>query len=219
MRKTLFIVAALAAAACKGPQPTEKAIDLAKHYCEHQRWSEAAAELKPIVDAAPSDWKVNYWYGIATTNLGELNTARAALELAATAKPNNVEVAVAFAEVLYRQKEYPKLYALLRSTGAAMSSPVAYNALAGYAEQIGDYDTALNATNSAIQVDDGLSAPVRAETYVQAGMLLARIQKSDEAIRRFRQAYGLNPQNMIAIEQLKARGVAINDTTALPPGL
>ena len=83
MRKTLFIVAALAAAACKGPQPTEKAIDLAKHYCEHQRWSEAAAELKPIVDAAPSDWKVNYWYGVATTNLGELTPARAALELAA----------------------------------------------------------------------------------------------------------------------------------------
>ncbi len=31
MRKTLFIVAALAAAACTGPQPTETAIDLAKH--------------------------------------------------------------------------------------------------------------------------------------------------------------------------------------------
>jgi tetratricopeptide (TPR) repeat protein len=96
---------------------------------------------------------------------------------------------------------------------------VAYNALAEYAEEIGDYDTALNATNSAIAVDDGLSAPVRAQTYVQAGMLLARINKSDEATRRFRQAYGLNPQNMIAIEQLKVRGVPIDATTALPPGL
>jgi hypothetical protein len=54
---------------------------------------------------------------------------------------------------------------------------------------------------------------------VQAGMLLARINKADEATRRFRQAYGLNPQNMIAIEQLKVRGVPIDATTALPPGL
>ncbi len=219
MRMTLFIVAALAAAACKGPQPTEKAVQLAKHYCEHQRWHDAANELKPIVDAAPADWRVNYWYGVAETNLGNLTPARNALELAATTRPNNVDVAIAYADVLYRQKEYPKMYALLRSTGAAMSSPAAYNALARYAEAIGDYDTALNATNSAIAVDDGLSAPVRCATYLNAGLLLGRLNKEADATRRFRQAYGLNPQNSAVVEQLTQRGVAIDAQTALPPGL
>lgn len=203
---------------CNGPRPTDQSIAYGNHYLEYSMWQQAADEFKPVLEHSPGNWRAEYGYGVAMTNLGDLTSARSALERANARMPSNMDVVFALAQVMYAQKDYSQLYQLLQGSAAEFSSQAAYLRLAEYATELKDSDTALMALQGAIKVDDGFSTDRSTEPYLRMAELQQAVGNGDESLRRLRQAYAIQPGDPRVIAALKARGVEPGPGTALTPG-
>ena len=166
----------------------------------------------------PGSWGAQYAYGRAMVCLGDLKEGRHALEIAVARHPNDLDVVFALADCMERQKDIPQIYLLLRNTGAEMRSPEAYCRLATIAEQVNDLDSAKQALDSAIEFDQGFDIAKSTEPYYRMAMLQAKIGNQAEALRRLRQAYGVNPQDPRVRAELEKRGQVLGPTLGLPRG-
>ena len=63
-------------------------------------------------------------------------------------------------------------------------------------------------------IDEGRST----EPYIQAAAFAEAIGDMDEALRRLRQAYGINPGDTRVTQRLRDLGEVPGPTIALPPG-
>jgi Tfp pilus assembly protein PilF len=77
-----------------------------------------------------------------------------------------------------------------------------------------DPDSAQVAIRTAIELDDGRSV----EPYLVAADLAERLGDLDLAVRRLRQAYGIDSRNDRVRERLRDLGEIPGPTLALPPG-
>jgi predicted Zn-dependent protease len=194
--------AALFLAACQGPPPTESTVDRASYLVEHNQCQEAADMIKPVVEANPGSWGAQYAYGRAMVCLGDLKEGRHALEIAVARNPNDLDVVFALANCMEKQGDTAKIYMLLRNAGAELRSPEAYVRLAEIAEKVNDLDSAKQAL----------------ESYYRMAMLQVRLGNQQEALRRLRQAYGINPQDPRVRAELEQRGQVLGPTLGLPRG-
>jgi tetratricopeptide (TPR) repeat protein len=210
--------AALLLAACQGPPPTESTVDKADFLVRHDRCQEAADMIKPVVEANPGSWGAQYAYGRAMVCLGDLKEGRRALEVAVARNPNDLDVVFALADCMEKQNDIPQIYLLLRNTGAELRSPEAYCRLATIAEQTNDLDSAKQALDSAIEFDQGYDIAKSTEPYYRMAMLQEKLGNEDEAVRRLRQAYGINPEDPRVREALQQRGQILGPTLGLPRG-
>lgn len=191
----------------------------AHHLNDYGHYEKAAAKLQPIVDATPGIWQVEYEYGRAQIGLGNLDVARASLERASARVPTNTTVIFALADCYAAQKDSAKLYELLRSAGTQLRSSEAWVRLAKAADELGDPDTAMQAIRAAIEVDDGFDVRRGTECYWVASQLETKYGSKDEALRRLRQAYGVNPEDPRVRVALDEAGIPLNRSTALPSGI
>jgi tetratricopeptide (TPR) repeat protein len=210
--------AAMLLAACQGPPPTESTVDRADYLVRHDRCQEAADLVKPVVESNPGSWGAQYAYGRAMVCLGDLKEGRHALEVAVARNPNDLDVVFALADCMERQGDIPQIYLLLRNTGAEMRSPEAYCRLATIAEKTNDLDSAKQALESAIEFDQGYDIAKSTEPYYRMAMLQAKLGNDDEALRRLRQAYGINPEDPRVRQELQERGQILGPTLGLPRG-
>jgi tetratricopeptide (TPR) repeat protein len=217
------IVAALLAAqaivGCSSTPPIESTTATAQHYIDFNQCREAADLIKPVVDKWPGEWQAQLIYGRAELCLGDLPEARHALEAANARNPSNMDVVFALADCMERQKDIPELYLLLRNAGAEFRSVEAYVKLAAIAGSVGDIDSQKTALLAAIELDEGYGQKRIISPYLQMAILQEKLGDQAEALRRLRQAYGVNPDDPRVQSMLLARGQVLGPTLALPGGI
>jgi len=204
--------------ACQSVPPVEPSVAQAHHLNNYGRNQEAADRLQPIIDATPGVWSVEYEFGRAQLGLGNYEQARRSLERANARVPRNIDVIFALADTYTAQKDTSKLYELLRNAGTQLRSSEAWIRLAKAADELGDPDTAMEAINAAIEVDDGFDVRRGTECYFVASQLEAKYGTADASLRRLRQAYGVNSEDPRVRLALEEAGVPLNARASLPPG-
>jgi tetratricopeptide (TPR) repeat protein len=176
--------------------------------------SQAAEQYAQIVERYPGDWQAQYRMGVSLLEMDELSAARRALETAHSQRPGHEGIANALAEAMFRQGDERQLFAFLRERAESSQSSEAYLRLGHYALEMGDPDSAKVAIDTAIALDDGRSA----DPYLSAALLAERLGDMDLALRRLRQAYGINPLDERVRTRLRELGEVPGPTLALPPG-
>ncbi len=178
------------------------------------RYEEAAGDFRQVLDRYPGDVQANLGYARTQIALGNLDQARTALETAASSKPEDFQISLLLAEVLFKQGDTTRLYQLLRDRAIEQRRAEAWIVLARYALELDDPDTAQTAVVAALEISDD-SSP---EPYLLASELAERVGDQKEALRRLRQAYGLAPNDPRIEAMLREYGEVPGPTIALPPG-
>lgn len=200
--------------ACAMQTPVETLRERGDAHFARGEFSEAASNYERITARYPGDWQAQYRLGYSLLEIDRLAGARRALELAHSHRPGNAEVANALAEVMFRQGDERQLFEFLRERAESTQHPESYRRWAHYSLEMGDPDSANLAINKAIALDEGRSV----EPYLDAAELAERLGDLDLALRRLRQAYGINPHDTRVTNRLRAMGEVPGPTLALPPG-
>lgn len=213
------IAAASLAGGCNSPGSAEARANEADERLRYGKYDEAVAQVEPIVQKDPGDWRAQYAYGRALMGQGKLEDARRALDRAYRLQPANEDVCISLSECMAKQKDVKDAYQLLRAFGRDFRSWRAYLALSRVAEDSGDPDTAATAAVDAIKVNEPLPGQRPSiEPYVRAADLSFRFGRESDGVRRLRQAYGIAPNDPRLIEALAAHNVERNKTTAIELG-
>ncbi len=220
---TKIIVASLLATTClvgcSATPPIESTTNEAQHFIDFDQCQQAADLIRPVVQKWPGEWKAQFILGKAELCLNNLSEARHALEAANARNPSNMEVVFALADCMQKQKDIPELYLLLRNAGAEFRSAEAYVKLAEIAESVGDMDSQKTALLAAIEMDEGYGMKRIISPYLQMAALQNKLGDQADALRRLRQAYGVNPNDPRVQAELESRGQVLGPTLALPGGI
>lgn len=199
---------------CMKGKSSEQLLADGDHAYRYGRYEEAAGDFQQVIDRYPGDVPANVGYARTQIALGNLDAARNALETAAASKPEDFEISLLLAEVLFKQRDTTRLYQLLRDRAVEQRRIQAWIVMARYALELDDPDTAQVAVGSALELSDDTSA----EPYLIAAELAERVGDQSEALRRLRQAYGLAPNDPRIAAELREYGEVPGPTIALPPG-
>jgi tetratricopeptide (TPR) repeat protein len=186
----------------------------ADHDFEFKQWDKAAEFYGEIVQREPHDWETQYRYGVSLLHLHKYGKAESALRIAHALDPQNDEIVFALADALHNQGKDEKLFMMLRDRAHDNRSVTTWVVLADYSKKIGDYDSALEAVTNACIVEDGENA----DPYYQAAVLLGRLGRTEDAVRRLRQAYAIDPSNEKVSVLLVEYGEIPGPTLGLAPG-
>lgn len=211
----LFALAAIAVlGGCVKGKSSEQLLADGEHAYRYGRYEEAAGDFRQVLDRYPGDVQANVGFARTQIALGNLNAARSALETAAASKPEDFEISLLLAEVLFKQRDTTRLYQLLRDRAVEQGRVDAWIVMARYALELDDPDTAQTAVVAALEISDNTSP----EPYLLAAELAERVGDQKEALRRIRQAYGLAPNDPRIDAMLREYGEVPGPTIALPPG-
>jgi tetratricopeptide (TPR) repeat protein len=197
-----------------GQRPIESLRTSGDRFYERGDYAAAAEEYAEIADRYPGDWEAHYGLGLCRLELGELSDARRELEVALTSKPGDPDVVDALAETMLLQSAEAELFAFVKQHAESEQTVRAWLRLARYAAQVGDADSAQTAFETAIVLDDGRTV----DPYLQAAKFVENLGDMDQALRRLRQAYGINPRDPRVNKRLRELGEVPGPTIALPPG-
>ncbi|MHC4082402.1 MAG: tetratricopeptide repeat protein [Planctomycetota bacterium] len=195
-------------------RPIESLRSRGDYLFERGDYAAAADKYSEIADRYPGDWEAHYRLGLCRLELGELSEARRELEVALTSKPGHPDVVDALAETMLLQGEEAELFAFVKDRAESEQTVRAWLRLARYAAQLGDVDSAQTAFETAIVLDDGRTV----EPYLQAAKFAEDLGDMDQALRRLRQAYGINSRDTRVNKRLRELGEVPGPTIALPPG-
>ena len=118
------------------------------------------------------------------------------------------------------QQDAASAYQLLRGYGRDFHDWRAYTTLSSIAEKVGDADTAIQAADDAIKVNDPVPGQkMSTEPYLRAAEVSFKYGREDAGVRRLRQAYGINPDDPRVAIMLRQHKVQPGKDTALPPGV
>jgi len=211
----LLILSILSApGGCNAPRPAESIRANGDYLFERGDYAAAAAEYRLITERYPGDWEAHYMLGRATAATDELAESRRALEIAHTARPRDQAVADALAETMFLQGDKNNLYAFLRNRATETQSVPVHLQMARYAQELGDPDSARTALDVAIEIDQGRSAL----PYVKSADFAESLGDMELAVRRLRQAHGINPEDRQVLQRLIDLGEIPGPTLGLPPG-
>ena len=211
----LTSVFSLVAVGCSTPQtPLHVLKDKANHEFDYHRWAKASEYYGEIVQRDPSDGDAQFHYGVSLLHQKEYAKAESALLTAHALDPTNDEVVFRLAEALHQQGDHAKLFAMLRNRAHDNRSVTTWMVVVDYSEKLDDYDSALEAVTNACAVETGDTA----EPYYRAAVLLGKIGRSEDAVRRLRQAYAVEPDNEQVNMLLVEYGEIPGPTLGLAPG-
>jgi tetratricopeptide (TPR) repeat protein len=210
----LIVLLAVVAGGCAQQRPITAIRESGDREMMLGNYAKAAAEYNEIVDRYGGDWEAQYKLGLCALELDDVDTARQALEIAHTRRPDNEEIVDALAETMYREKDFNRLHSFLRQRAETVGTPESYLRLAQYAIAMEDADSATAAYEMAIVLDGGRAV----EPYLAAASFAEQIGDLELAVRRLRQAYGIDPYHETVKSRLVAMGEIPGPTLALPPG-
>lgn len=216
-----LVLLGLAAVALAGPVACQTAKtplvvleEKADHEFDYHRWKTAAEYYGEIVERDPGNRTAQLRYGQSLMKCGEYSKAEGPLLTAHALDPRDDDAVVALSEVMFELGEHAELFAMLRDRAHDNRSSSMWLLVVDYSERLDDYDSALEAVRNACAVDAGEDA----RPYYRAALLLGRIGQADEAIRRLRQAYGIDPNDEAVNALLVEYGEIPGPTLGLAPG-
>jgi cytochrome c-type biogenesis protein CcmH/NrfG len=215
----LFLLSGLAfwtMAGCESMKdtPTHVLKSRADRDFEYQQWEPASKLYSEVVSREPHDGDAQYRYGVSLAMQGEFDKAESALQVASSLDPTDDRIFFALAETMFEKKQYQKLFTMLRDRAQDNRSIPTWIVLANYADKLGDFDTALEALTNACAIEDGSNS----EPYYRAAQVLGRVGRTEEAVRRLRQAYGITPNDERISVMLVEYGEIPGPTIGLAPG-
>jgi Flp pilus assembly protein TadD len=210
----MTVLISTALASCATPKPVEAMRVDGEHHFKFGRYEQAASEYRQIVHRYPGDWEAQHALGVCLLKLEDFTGARRALEVAHTHKPGHEAIAFALAEAMHRQGDQNALHAFLRERASSTQSVTVYLKHAQYAMEMGDFDSARTAVDTAIVLDKGKSV----EPYSLAAELALKVGDVDLAVRRLAQAYHVNPYDRSVKQRLIDLGEVPGPTLAVEPG-
>lgn len=212
--RMMLIVVALAVATGCGQRPVQTVLANADFQFDHGNYQKAATEYKEVTVRQPGYWRAHYQLGICLLELGKPTDARRQLEQALTSQPRDPDVIEQLAEAMLAEGDETGLFMFLSEQARVNPSTDAYLRLARFSLLLNDPDSAQTAVLRAIDIDAGATvAP-----YLQAAELAERIGDVETAVRRLRQAYGIDPRDERVQQRLRALGEVPGPTIILPPG-
>jgi tetratricopeptide (TPR) repeat protein len=194
--------------------PTRVLQERADRDFEYKRFDAAAATYAEIVKREPHKSEVLYHYGVSLLKTDKPSQAEGALRTALALDPGNDAIVAALAESLDMQGEYAKLFALLRDRANDIRSVESWMLVVDYAQKLNDHDSALEAITNACALDSGNDV----RPYYRAAIILGGIGRTEDAVRRLRQAYGIDPSNQDVTTLLVEYGEIPGPTLGLAPG-
>ncbi|MCA9295478.1 MAG: tetratricopeptide repeat protein [Phycisphaerales bacterium] len=200
--------------ACTHRPSTSALLEKGDFAYEYERYDEAARHYGMIVENYPGDWEGQYKLGLTLLELDRPEEARRALEVAMTSRPRDNDIADALAEAIYRTGDEADLFTFLNGQARETQTVYAHTRIARYAMYVGDPDTAKVAMETAIEIDGGRTA----QPYLDAAIFAEELGDLDVAVRRLRQAYAIDPNNVEVRRRLIALGEVPGPTLGLPPG-
>lgn len=213
-RTAAALAAVIFAAGCHTGKSSDQLIAEGNHAYDYGRYEEASGDFRQVLDRYPGDVAANVGFGRAQLALGNLADARSAFETAAAAKPEDFEISLLLAEVLYEQRDTTRLYQLLRDRAVEQGRIEAWIAMARYALELDDPDQAQTAVIAALELAPADDVAV----YLVAAELAERVGDQKLALRRLRQAYGITPEDPRIVTAIVEYGEVPGPTIALPPG-
>lgn len=215
----LSVIVTISLAGCKGPS-SEALVGQAEEFLKHDQYADALKSVEPVIRDHPGNWKAQLAYGRALLGEGDLEGARRALDRAHSLQSSSPEAAFALAQCMAAQRDMAAAYQLLRGFAREFRSWSAYTTLSAIAEQAGDADTAVQAADDAIRMNEPIPGQrLSTEPYLRAAEVAFRFGKEDAGVRRLRQAYGINPDDPRVSVMLREHGVQPGRAIALPPGV
>ncbi|MHC4274773.1 MAG: tetratricopeptide repeat protein [Planctomycetota bacterium] len=213
MSRTLGVLILACLFGC-GQQPIESLRTSGDRLYERGDYASAAAKYAQIADRYPGDWEAHYRLGLCRLEMGELSAARTELKVALTNRPRDPDVVDALAETMLLQGHEAELFSFVKEHAESERTVRAWLRLARYAARLGDADSAQTAFETAIVLDDGRTV----EPYLQTAKFAEDLGDMDQALRRLRQAYGINPRDPRVGQRLRELGEVPGPTIVLPPG-
>ncbi|MHC4808976.1 MAG: tetratricopeptide repeat protein [Planctomycetota bacterium] len=210
----LLVATALFLPGCASQRPVDQVKASGDDAYDRGDFILAREEFGEAVDRYPGDWQAQYRYGMSCLELGAWDSARTALKVAHDRRPADGDIADAYARALFHTGDREALVAFLWSRATDAGETRDWTRAATWLDRIGDRDAALAAIETAIEVDQGVSAM----PYMVAAELAERNGDEATAIRRLRQAYGIAPGDAEVTAALEALGEIPGPSFALPPG-
>jgi len=180
-------------------------------------YEQSADYYRAALELKPEDPRANLGLGRALLAMGEFQFARTPLEIAyndAWADADkSYKIAQDLAKAMAGAEQYEDLFTFLSHRADTTGHVRDYLLWADFAQQTGDPDTATQACLIAARIDETGSP----EPYYQLGLLYEQLGDSEAALKRFRQAFGLAPNDQRIISKLEQYVTIIGPTLALPP--
>ena len=188
---SLFVFTLLATACTQQKVPTARVAEKAHFAFWSGYWSEAKEGYAELTYRSPDNWKYQYRLGVACLNLDELDSARRALEIAETLRPQQHDIAVELAETMYRQDDRTALFTFLVDRAESTQKSSDWLLLARYSLDLDDPDMARLAIQEALVLDTSDSP----KPYLVAAELAERLGDIDGALQSLKIAWTLDPEN------------------------
>jgi tetratricopeptide (TPR) repeat protein len=184
------------------------------HEFEWGRYESASAYYQQILKREPGDPEALEMNGRCLLELGRPQEAAEDFSIAVARQPGDRMLLLLLAKARFESGEFDEAFDLVRTWAVDNNDSVAWMTLAGFARESNDPDTAREAVLRAIETDPEGSA----DAYILAAEIEMDLGESTTALRRLRQAYGLEPGNLDIAERLRAYGEIPGPTLVLPPG-
>jgi tetratricopeptide (TPR) repeat protein len=197
-----------------GQQPVESLLSQGNRLYERGEYAAAAEKYSEITERTPGRWEAHYRLGLCRLEMDELSAAHRELEVAHTNRPQDPDVVDALAETMLLEGLEAELFSFVKQRAESERTVRAWLRLGRYAASLGDADSAQTAFETAIVLDGGRTV----EPYLQTAKFAEDLGDMDQALRRLRQAYGVNPKDPRVNRRLRELGEVPGPTITLPPG-
>ncbi len=212
------VAAAVLSGGCEGTGKTNAQLRIESADLANRGETEAAiAVLQPVLERTPEDTLANWQMGLLLLETGDPLRALRHLEVAYAHVASNSDLAYEvgghLAEAMYQNREHDRAFSFLQDRAAASQSARDYNRLGAYALRVNDPDSAAAAYTEAARVSGATSV----EPYLGLAEVHLSLGQTEEAVRRLRMAYTIDPTNPEVIEALTPYVGVIGPSLRLTP--
>ncbi len=195
--------------------PTVKLQRDGDHEFKWGRYESAAAFYGQILDREPGNPDALEMYGRCMLELDRPAEAADAFLTGTAHRPGDRSLLFLLARAEFASGDYDRSFQLVRIWAIDNDDAEAWLLLAGFATELDDPDNARDAIERAIELD----ATGSAAAYLAAADLAERLGDTALALRRLRQAYGIEAENAVIADRLREYGEIPGPTVVLPPGV
>lgn len=195
--------------------PTVKLQKDGDHEFRWGRYESASGYYQRILEREPGNAEALEMYGRCMLELDRPAEAAKVFMTATARRPGDRDLVLLLGDAEFKNGEYDRAFRLLRTWAIDNEDADAWLELAGFAMELDDPDTARDAIERSIELEPEAAA----DAYVAAADLAERLGDEALALRRLRQAYGIEPGNQAIADRLREFGEVPGPTISLPPGV